>query len=310
MRPDPTQAALARLDDILLHTPEGRSAFVKALSAKSNLVVAKAARIIGNAQWLELRDELTTVANQLIDRGGEGDKGCTALLATCRALVAMDHDVPDLYLRGIRYVQQEPGWGGASDTAVDVRSTCAMGLVNSSHLHKLRDLVPLLVDPAWGARAGAIRAISVVGSEAASLLVRFKMLAGDRDTEVMSECFSAMLAMEGAEGVKLVSRFVGASNSEIQEAAILALGASRRSDAIDLLKASAARVGDPTLRKIVLLALSTSRTEAAIDFLLQLVETGPVGASNDAKEALDLHREDRALQERLQTALRARALKG
>ena len=47
MKNDPVESALARLDEIPLRTSEGKAAFAKALAAKSNLVVAKAARLLG-----------------------------------------------------------------------------------------------------------------------------------------------------------------------------------------------------------------------------------------------------------------------
>ncbi len=303
MKSDPIQAALAKLDEIPLRTPVGKTAFLKALSSKYNLVVAKAARIIGTAQWLELSDQLATVCRELIDRGGAGDKGCAALTALCRSLVGMDYDAPELYLRGLRYRQLEPGWGGPSDAAVDVRSICAMGLVNTGYPHKLRELVPLLVDPEWIPRAGAVRAIAAVGSEAASLLLRFKTLSGDAEAEVMSECFTAMLALEAADGVALVTRFAAGAKPEIRESAILALGASRRNDAVEWLCAAAGREWDPDLRKCLMLALSTSRTEPAIEFLLATVAQGSRDAAGNAIEALALHRHDEALQERVRAAM-------
>ena len=51
MKNDPIEAALAALDDVPLRTPEGLKQITKALAAKSNLVVAKAARIAGDSQW-------------------------------------------------------------------------------------------------------------------------------------------------------------------------------------------------------------------------------------------------------------------
>src|SRR6185312_9904646 len=112
----------------------------------------------------------------------------------------------------------------------ELREVCAMGLANSTWPHKLRDMIPLLGDGEWIVRAGVIRAMGVVGSEAASLLLRFKMIAGDQEPEVMSECFAAILDLEGAEGVRLVAQAASSGNPELREAAILALGASRRPD--------------------------------------------------------------------------------
>src|SRR6185437_7915296 len=125
--------------------------------------------------------------------GAAIDKACAAMIATARALIAVEHDAPELYLRGMRYIQMEGSYGPPVDAAAELREVCAMGLANSTWPHKLRDMIPLLGDGEWIVRAGVIRAIGVVGSEAASLLLRFKMITGDTEPEVMSECFAAIL---------------------------------------------------------------------------------------------------------------------
>jgi HEAT repeat protein len=180
-----------------------------------------------------------------------------------------------------------------------------MGLANSAYPHKLRELVPLLVDKEWQVRAGAIRAIGVVGTEAASLLLRFKMLSGDKDPEVMSECFTAVLALEGSDSVPLVAGFAS-GHSEVSEAAILALGASRRADAVAWLIAEFANRADPASRKCILLSLSTSRAEAAMEFLLDLIRTAGSSAASLAADALAIHSRDEALQDQVAAALRSR----
>jgi len=306
MKNDPTESALARLDEIPLHTPAGKTAFSKALTAKSNLVIAKAARLLGAAQWLELNDEMAATFDRLLPEGSSLDKGCAAMIAIARSLIQLDYDGPDLYLRGIHHVQMEASWGPAVDTAAELREVCAMGLANSAYPHKLRELVPLLVDKEWRVRAGAIRAIAVVGTEAASLLLRFKMLSGDRDPEVMSDCFTSVLALEGSEGVPLVANFAASGKPEVREAAILAMGASRRTDAVEWLIAEFAKTADPAGRKCILLSLATSRVETAVLFLLNLIRTGTASASTLAVGALSIHARDAQLQAQVEEALRSR----
>lgn len=306
MKNDPVQSALAALDEVPLRTAEGLKQMAKALASKSNLVAAKAARISGDAQWAELTDELVTAFHRFLTRGSEIDKGCVALNAVARALYALDYDGAELYLAGMRHVQMEPGWGGSSDTAVELRSVCAMGLASTTYPNKLRELVDLLVDPEWQARAGAVRAIAAVGSDTASLLLRFKALTGDKEPDVLADCFSGLLAVEGAEAVPLVTSFAGERNQEVREAAILALGASRRSDAIDWLKERFESVADPETRQCILLSLATSRTEAAIGFLLSVIRDGSVRTSAMAVSAMEVNRTDRRIQEEVEKAVRAR----
>jgi HEAT repeat protein len=306
MKNDPVQSALAGLDDVPLRTPEGQKQIAKALASKSNLVAAKAARIAGDAQWTELTDELLAAFHRFLKRAGDGDKGCVALKAIARALFNFDYDGAELYLDGMRHVQMEPGWGGSSDTAAELRAICAMGLANTRYPGKLRALVDLLVDREWQARAGAVRALAAVGSEAALLLLRFKALSGDREPEVLADCFSGLLSAEGAEAVPFVASFAASKDAEISEAAILALGASRRADAIEWLQQRFQQIALVEMRKCILLSLATSRTAAAIDFLLDLIGTGSPQVSQSALSAIEINRGDELIERRIEKALRER----
>jgi HEAT repeat protein len=308
MKNDPIQSALAGLDEIPLHTPEGRKPMAKALASKSNLVAAKAARIAGSAHWIELTDELVTAFDRFLKRGAELDKGCVALIAIARALYNLDYREAELFLNGMRHVQREPVWGGSEDTAVELRSVCAMGLASTTFPDKLRELVDLMVDSEWQARAGAVRAIAVVGSEAASLLLRFKALTGDKEPDVVADCFGGLLDVQGAEAVPFVASFAVGRNKEVREAAILALGTSRRADAVEWLKERFTGVADAETLQCILLSLATSRTEAAIEFLLGVIRSGNAHRSAMAVSAMEINRADQRIHEEVEKALRARAV--
>src|ERR1035441_4028764 len=101
MRVDPIETALATLDEVELRTPQGGKQISKALASKSNLIAAKAARIVGEAQWTELIDELVAAFDRFLKRGPELDKGCIALTAIARALYSLYYSEPDLYLNGM-----------------------------------------------------------------------------------------------------------------------------------------------------------------------------------------------------------------
>jgi HEAT repeat protein len=306
MKNDPVETALAGLDNIPLRSPQGQQQMAKALASKSNLVAAKAARIAGDSQWTELTEELAAAFERFLKRGSERDKGCTALNAIARALYSLDYDGVELYRAGMRHVQMEPVWGGSIDTAVELRAICAMGLASTAYAHKLRDLVDLLVDSEWQARVGAVRAIAAVGSEAAMLLLRFKALSGDKESDVLAECFGGLLAVEGAEALPLVTSFADGRNQEVREAAILALGASRRTDAIDWLKERFDGVAHMETRQCILLSLATSRTDPAIEFLLSVIRDGSSQTSAMAVSAMEINRSDRRIHEEVEKALQAR----
>ena len=268
MKNDPIESALAALDEIPLHTPDGAARFRKALTGKSNLVAAKAARLIGNALWLELTADLAFELRRLLAVTLGADKGCSAKIAIARALHQLEHDDAEVFLAGMKCIQREPVWGGSEDVAAELRSICAAGLAGSTYPFKLRALVDLMADPEWRAREGAIRAISALGSDAAALLIRFKVLVGDSEPDVFSTCLAGLIELEGAAALPLVESFTANRQpEEIRDAAILALGSCRRPDAAEKLTGLFSRTIDPDSRKTILLALATSRTEVASMFL-------------------------------------------
>jgi len=302
MKIDPIEAALAQLSHVPLHTPEGQKQIAKALSGKSNLVAAKAARIAGEALWPELIPDLAAAFDRFMARGAAGDKGCAATIAVSRALFNLDHDDSDVYLKGVRHVQME----GSVDTAAELRAICAMGLANTRYPGKLRAMVDLLVDREWQARAGAVRALAVAGSEAALLLLRFKALSGDREPEVIADCFTGLLSAEGAEAVPFVASFADSKDEEVKDAAILALGASRRADAVEWMMQRFHAVADMETRKSILLSLAASRTEAAVGFVIGLIREGSAQISEFAVSAMEVNRADSHIQARIDAARRDR----
>ena len=151
-----------------------------------------------------------------------------------------------------------------------------------------------------------MRALAASGSEAALLLLRFKALTGDREPEVLADCFTGLLAAEGAEAVPFVASFASSRTKEIRETAILALGASRRPDAIEWMKQRFGEIADAETRKCILLSLATSRTEAGIDFLIELIREGSPQTSAFAVSAMEINHGDRLIQERVDQALRVR----
>lgn len=304
MKSDPVDAALERLSAANPGTPEGRKIFASALAAKQLRLVVKAARLVEGFQAAEFCPQMAQALAALMARADGADKGCAAMLALARALVNLDYDEAELYLRGMKFIQMEASWGPAVDVAADLRATCAMGLVNSRCAGKLQALTDLLVDKEWGARVGAIRALAAVGSEPAMLLLYFKARVGDAHPEVVSQCLEALLT-GGAEGaLELATSIALGRDEEAREAAILALGASRRAEAITWLMERSGRPG-PT-RACMFLALSSSRTEAALEFLLGLVTTADSATFAEVHEALTIHRRDAVLGEQIAAAINRR----
>lgn len=290
MKNDPVVEALDALD-----SPDADLA--KALTSKYPLVAAKAARIAAEDDRRDLAPAAAAAFRKLLKAGGAADKGCSAKLSLARALLKLEHDEADLFLAGMKVVQMEGTWGGSEDVAAELRSACAMGLVGSTGGEKLRNLVRLMADAEWPARAGAMRALGALGGDSAALLLRLKALTGDREPDVLSDCFAALLSADGADAVPLVI-----SLADDHESALLALGASRLSAAVDALIELYGRTADPARRATILLALATARTEPAIEFLVGEVSGASSRTATNAIQALAIHRADPKVREAVRLA--------
>jgi hypothetical protein len=292
---DPIEQALEKLS-FLRSAPPGselENELRAFLRNRSNLVAAKAAKIAGERRLTALVPDIVAAFHKRMADPQRLDKRCAAVTEIIVALYEMDYCEPEVYRKGIRHVQMEPSWGGQIDTAPHLRGLCAQGLVRTRFPNALAEAVNLLVDPQPPARIGAVRALASNGGDAGALALRLKVLTGDREPEVLAECFAGLLAAPSAStgpggpdvardgSVAFVASYIDSEDEAIAEAAILALGASRFPKAFAALKAKWSeleREKTPRrapLKKILLLAFSTSRNEDALTFLLDLLETAP-----------------------------------
>ena len=99
---------------------------------------------------------------------------------------------------------------GSVDTAVDVRSACAAGLVRMNHPAAMEELAALLADPEPAARRAAARTIAYADDRrAGSPLLRLKALSGDPEASVVAECLAGLVALSAEGAVPFVARFLG-----------------------------------------------------------------------------------------------------
>ena len=306
-KPQPNvEAELAALDEL----PGERAAKIEALRralAGHYRVAAKAARAAEDALLYELVPSLQSSYAHFLDKPLKQDPSCFAKKALARALVALDCNDVEFFLRGIRYRQLEPVWGGTADTAVDVRASCAMGLVASGYSRALVELTALLSDADAGARIGAVRAIACGNPREAELLLRAKALAGDAEPQVLGECFTGLLTALPEESIDFVAGYVGHADDAVRELAALALGESRLDAALAPLKNAwnGVLVGDE-LRRALLRAAAAHRSEAAFDWLLTLVAEARIPVALEIIEALAIYRHNAKLRQRLDAALAER----
>jgi HEAT repeat protein len=265
-------------------------------------VAAEAAEIAGEGRLTELIGNLVETFDRFLDNPEKKDKLCRAKIAVVEALNKMEFTDEAFYLRGVRYVQLEPVWGGSRDTAVPVRVACALALVRVRYHAVFPILIDMLADPDKAARTGAAQALASAGTEAAGLLLRLKARLGDPEPEVMSECFGGILELIPEDGVAFVAEFLDSPGIPIKEAALLTLGSSRKPAAFEVLKSFAAGHSDE-LREVAYLAMALLRLPTATEWLLTLLGDDSLEVAQAALGALAVHRHDPRVRERAATAI-------
>ena len=267
---------LAALDKVRQQTPEASiEPLRKALAGRNNYIVAKAADLVREFRLAELIPELLCAFDRFFTNPIKTDPQCWAKNALSRALAELEYQEPVVFLRGLRYTQPEPVWGGASDTAGALRATCALALVQCRTLadsELLTYLMELFTDKDKSVRVGAGRAIERVGSPSAALLLRLRALLAADEPEVLGACYNGVLSIEGTTAIPWISRFLLTADDTAAEAA-LAIAADRSPQAWEALRERFLVERDPWFRSVLLSAIALTRQEAAQDFLFDLVRT-------------------------------------
>ena len=257
----------------------------KALAHRNNYVVAKAADLVRELRRVELMPELLAVFDRFFTDPVKTDPQCWAKNALSRALSALQCDDPEVFLRGMRHIQNEPVWGGQADTAGTLRSTCAHALVGCRGLPErelLAHLIELFGDKDKSVRAEAARAVESIGSQSAALLLRLRATLSADEPEILGACFSGVLAIEGTAAIAWAKGFMAAGDDVAAEAA-LAIAGTRSPEAFDALRDRFHGARDAWFRSVLLSAIALTRQQPACDFLFELVRT----ASGHAEAAIE-----------------------
>ncbi len=269
---------------------EADAALRKALSDRVNLIVAKAAQLIGTLNRQELIPDLVRTFERLLEKGGERDPQCWGKNAIVKALVDLDHRESAPFLLGIHCVQMEPVWGRLEDMAQELRGRCVLALAASTDLPReeiLRHIVDVMVDDAQTVRIEALRALECTEGDESELLLRLKARWGDKEPAVIGQAFDSLLKLERERGIPFIVDYLGGSAPDVAEEAALALGISRLPEALRILRENYDGAS-PELRKAILRALGTSREEQSIEFLKAVAQNGPMPDAVAAREALEL----------------------
>ncbi|MFI5454887.1 MAG: HEAT repeat domain-containing protein [Isosphaerales bacterium] len=282
-----------------LHTAELRLS----LGDRSNLVVAAAAAVVGEHGRGELSADLEAAFVRFLVHPLKDDKLCRAKVAVIQALDKLEHERPEIFRKAACHVQLEPVWGGQEDSAASLRAAALFALARIGGSEDLPLLVDSLTDPEKDVRIAAAQALACFASEAMGLLLRFKVRIGDKEPEVLSECFSGLLTINPRENFPFVSGFLETGDLARCEAAVLALGKSRLPEALGALKSCWTKATSIGLREQILLAIAMLRLPAAIDFLLELVTSEFEKDAIAALFALKIHNYDPRLCERIAEAV-------
>jgi HEAT repeat protein len=281
----------------------------RALEDRSNLIVAEAAKLIGDHHRASLIPDLLKAFDRLFDSPVKTDSKCWGKTAIVKALTALDYSESPPFLRALGHVQMEPVWGGQEDAAIHLRANAALALVQCTDLPRawvLRHLVDALADTADSVRIDVVRALEQLNGEESVLLLRLKAHSGDPGPHVIGQVFDSLLQLEGEKAVKFVVPFLASENDGICDEAALALGASRLPAAAKALIDVWHTTRSGQFRSVLLRALSSSREESALTFLLNLVKEGASRDAAAAMEALELHRDSPEIQEMVEQAKQGR----
>jgi hypothetical protein len=273
---------LAALDALRQLPPEaGVGPLRKALANRNNLIVAKAAKLICEFQLTQLTPDLLTAFDRFFEDPVKSDPQCWAKNAISGALAQFDHSDANVFLRGMKHIQLEPSFGGASDSAGTLRATCALSLVQCRSLREpelLTHLLELINDKEKFVRVEAIRAIEQVNSSSAALLLRLRAKLSphlhpklqDDEPEALGACCGGILRIEGTSALPWVARFLAEGDDAAAEAA-LAIAGTRSTQAFEVLRDRFAHTRDPWFSSVLLSAIALTRQDAGMEFLFEQV---------------------------------------
>jgi HEAT repeat protein len=240
---------------------------------------------------------------RLCEQAVKRDPGCRGKIAIARTLHDLDRWDDHVLARGVAYVQREPAFGGAVDTAGELRGICGLIYAQSGRADALDVIGQLLADPERIARVAAAQALGDIGRPGASALLRYKALVGDAEPEVVAACLEALLRLSGQDALGFVGEFLG-PHDERAEIAALALGGSRLPGAFAVLDAWRGACFARQRHSVAYLALALLRDDRATATLVDIVRTGEPGDAVAAARALSTFAADPAVAALIEAAAR------
>lgn len=290
-KPTKSETAFRALERIAFApiTPEAVTELRHALAGSVSLLASKAADIAAAKGVHELIPDMVGAFERFLVDGAHTDKLCNAKISVAKALNTLEFMGDSVFLKGAYYVQKEPAYGEPIDTAIELRCNCAHGLARIVHPDAHAVLADMLVDREPPVRVAAAKGLTYLGSRESELLLRLKVLTGDREIDVMSECLAGLVTIAPDRSVEFAARFLRSEDIALAESAALAIGQSHSPAAYALLRKCWDDDPLPDRRRSLLLPIALLRTDDAFDFLLDVVRTADVRTSTQAVSALSLY---------------------
>jgi hypothetical protein len=252
----------------------------KTLAHRNNFLVAKAAKLVADAELFDLLPEVLAAYERFFEDAAKSDPQCWAKNALVKALVKLEHRQKSAYLRGLHHHQMEGTWGGSTDTAGALRGACTHALVDCPGINDA-ELLTILLEPLTDCdktvRVEAARAIGQVGGPSAALVLRLRALLKKDEPEVMGAVYSALLGVEGERAIALVAAALKEGEDLSAEAAF-ALAEMRAPQALAALLARYRAGADTWFGAVLLSAIALTRLPEAHEFLIGMI-------ARDAREA-------------------------
>lgn len=282
--------------------PASRAILRSALNDALALVAAKAAGVIRDRLLSGFEDDLEEAFERFMKDPVKTDPGCTAKLAMLEALDYLESTDDVQFLTAVRHTQREPVWGGLADTAGGLRARGALGLARQGHEQFMLLMAELLVDPEAQVREAAGLAIAHRGDPSGAGLLQLKTRVGDQEPAVILACLSGLISLAPGWGVARAKDLLQGESRDLQGVAALALGESRRDDALDALLSALSDEVLPRERSVLVRALGLHRSDRAVETLLEMVATRGHDDAKLAIQALSVRSSEPGLLERVREA--------
>ncbi len=291
----PTEEKLRMLRELeeAPKTREVSKELQKALKGANNILVAKAARIVGNRGEEDRIPDLLKAFERFMKNPAKSDKGCLAKEAIIVSLDKLEYDREDIFLRGVHYSQVEPAYLRSVDAAAVLRGRCAFALVRIGYPDVVFELTDLLADPEPQTRIAAVKALAGAVRDQSELLLRLKTNLGDEDHQVIAECLSTLVLINPSRSLDFVERFLTSRDPILAESAAFALGESRSKEAFDILRRHGESNMDPRFQDMLLTPIAITRLEEAFEYLLDVIETGGRDSAVAAVKAIKIYDDER-----------------